>query len=488
MGKTNAEMGDLFDLPFDDEPEAPPGDGPFRRVYTVSELTAEIRSLMETTWSDVWIEGEISNCRAWNTGHVYFTLKDASAQIRAVVWRSTARQLRFRPEDGLQVIARGRLGVYEVKGEYQLVCESLEPKGLGALQLALDQLKRRLGDEGLLAPERKRPLPILPRRIGVVTSLDGAALRDILRVLARRYPTAHVVVAPTLVQGDGAAAQIAQALGRVGRVDGVDVVIVGRGGGSIEDLWAFNEEAVARAIAACPVPVVSAVGHETDWTLADLVADVRAPTPSAGAMLVVSARDEVLAHIDRLAGRVRGAIDRDLLQARSTLQRLEARPAFAGFRGRLALRGRHVAEAAAGLDRAVRDHVGRQHRRYQAARIALDAVDLRHRLAGIRARLTRAGVTLGAGITARVRHQRSRLGQVSAQLSALSPLAVLGRGYALCWTGDRRLIIRDAQDVDLGDPLVVMLRRGELRCTVNDRNLEGPADSSTDTAGDARRK
>ncbi len=485
MGTT--EVGELFDLPFeDDEPEAPADGGLVRRVYTVSELTAEIRELVETTWSDVWVEGEISNCRAWNTGHVYFTLKDASAQIRAVVWRSTARQLRFKPEDGLQVVARGRLGVYEVKGEYQFVCESLEPKGLGALQLALEQLKRKLSGEGLLAAERKRPLPTLPRRIGVVTSLDGAALRDILRVLARRYPTAHVVIAPTLVQGEGASAQIARALRRIGRLDGVDVIIVGRGGGSIEDLWAFNEEVVARAIAASPVPVISAVGHETDWTLADMVADVRAPTPSAGAMMVVQAHDEFVARIDRLAGRLNAAVSHGLLQSRSRLQRLEARPAFAGFKGRLALRGRHLAEASAALDRAARESFAVRLRRYQAVRIALDAVDLRHRLAGIRTRLTRADVVMAAGIAARVERRRSQLGQIVAQLAALSPLGVLGRGYALCWTGDHQRLIRDAGEVSAGAPVVVSLQRGELRCTVTERELNRQAGQSAGPPADAQ--
>ncbi len=480
-------MSDLLELPFDDEePEPAPGSGPIRHVYTVSELTAEIREVVETTWADVWVEGEISNCRAWNTGHVYFTLKDASAQIRAVVWRSTARHLRFRPEDGLQVIARGRLGVYEAKGEYQFVCEGLEPKGLGALQLALEQLKRRLAAEGLLAQERKRPLPTLPRRIGVVTSLDGAALRDILRVLARRYPSAHVVIAPTSVQGDGAASQIARAIERVGRVEGVDVVIAGRGGGSIEDLWAFNEEAVARAIAACPVPVVSAVGHETDWTLADFVADVRAPTPSAGAMLVVAAHDEVVARIERLEGRLASGASRAVLRARSRVQAIEARPAYAGFRGRLALRGRHLAEAVSALERAARDGVAARVRRYQSARIGLDGVDLRHRLGGIRTRLARAEVTLAAGIAAGVEKRRGRLARISAQLSAMSPLAVLGRGYALCWTDDRARLLRDAREIGIGAPLIVTLRRGELRCTVNGRDLEHGPDAIDHAAGRGR--
>jgi exodeoxyribonuclease VII large subunit len=275
-------VGDLFDTPFEDEapPEEPAAPPPAKRrtVYTVSELTSGIRALIEGAFAEVWIEGEISNCKVWNTGHMYFTLKDGGAQIKAVMFRSALRYLRFKPGDGMHVIARGRLGVYEPKGEYQIVCEHMEPHGLGALQLAFEQLKKRLQAEGLFDAARKRPLPALPRRIGIVTSLDGAALRDILKVLRRRAPNASVLIRPARVQGDDAAADVATAIRMIGRVPGVDVIIVGRGGGSIEDLWAFNEERVARAIVASPVPVVSAVGHEVDFTIADFVADLRAPT------------------------------------------------------------------------------------------------------------------------------------------------------------------------------------------------------------------
>ena len=256
--------------------------------------------MVESGFADVAVEGELSNCKLWHTGHLYFTLKDAGAQIRGVMFRSAVRQLKFKAEDGQHVVARGRISVYDAKGEYQLVCEALEPKGLGALQLAFEQLKKRLDAAGLFDPARKRPLPVLPRKIGVVTSLDGAAIRDILSVLAKRYPQAHVVIRPARVQGEGAAQDIARGLQMIARVEGVDVVIVGRGGGSIEDLWAFNEEIVARAIAACPVPVISAVGHETDVTIADFVADLRAPTPSAAAERVVpAATSSWRASIDR---------------------------------------------------------------------------------------------------------------------------------------------------------------------------------------------
>src|SRR5881227_2762056 len=246
-------MSDLFSLPFEEDRKPAQPAPPQRRVVTVSELTNAIRDLLETGFGDIWVEGEISNCRLWNTGHLYFTLKDGGAQIKGVMFRSAVRYLKFKPEDGLHVIARGRLGIYGPKGEYQLACEHLEPRGLGALQLAFDQLKRKLQAEGLFDTARKRPLPSLPRKIGIVTSLEGAALRDIINVLRRRYANAHLVIRPARVQGDGAALDIARGVRAIGRVPGVDVVIVGRGGGSIEDLWAFNEEVVARAIVRSPV-------------------------------------------------------------------------------------------------------------------------------------------------------------------------------------------------------------------------------------------
>ena len=280
-------MSDLFDLPFEDEdvPPTPAEPTPVasRRILTVTELTVRVRDLLESEFYEIWVEGELSNCRLWNTGHLYFTLKDSASQVRGFMFRSALRDLKFKPADGLKVVARGKISVYEPKGEYQLVCGHLEPQGLGALQLAFDQLKKRLQDEGLFDAARKRTLPAFPRKIGVVTSLDGAAIRDIIKVLHRRYANVQLVIRPARVQGEGAAVEIARGLAAIGRVPGVDVVIVGRGGGSIEDLWAFNEEIVARAIARCPVPVISAVGHETDVTIADFVADLRAPTPSAAA-------------------------------------------------------------------------------------------------------------------------------------------------------------------------------------------------------------
>jgi len=488
-------------LPFDDEPETPPDTrrpkpptahargsqpppavtarehsaarAPFapsvadrRRVLSVSELSARLRGVVESAFAEVWVEGEISNGRAWNSGHFYFTLKDAGAQIKGVVFRSTLRHLKFKPDDGLQVVARGRLSVYEPKGEYQLVCEHLEPKGLGALQLAFEQLKRRLAAEGLFDEARKRALPALPRRIGVVTSIDGAALRDIVRVLRRRYPNAHVVIAPTRVQGEGAAADIARALRHVSRSDDVDVVIVGRGGGSLEDLRAFNEEAVARAIAACPVPVISAVGHETDFTIADFVADLRAPTPSAAAELVVRKKDEFIAHIDRLAHRVTSAVHGQVRRLEARVHALAGRPALAGFTGRVAWRARHVSELGAALAAAARLRQARRTRQFETLRQAVTRFDPRYRLGAMRAALVTLAGRLDGATARRLHAAQSRFRGAAARLDGLSPLAVLGRGYAVCWNDERTRILTDAGALAPGDGIRVTLERGELHARV----------------------
>src|SRR5688572_8094222 len=389
-------MPGLFDEPFEDAPPlhgkheeiVPPR--PRRRVLTVSDLTAEIRTAFESSFDELWIEGEISNCRVWNTGHVYFTLKDPTAQLKAVMFRTAYRYLKFKMEDGLHVVARGRLSVYEPKGEYQLVCEHLEPHGRGALQLAFEQLKRKLHAEGLFASDRKRPIPALPRKIGIVTSLDGAALRDILKVLGRRHPNAHIVVRPVRVQGEGAADDLAKALKALAKVPGVEVIIVGRGGGSIEDLWAFNEESLARTIAACPVPVISAVGHEVDVTIADFVADLRAPTPSAAAEMVVAAKDEFCGRIERLAARLHGAMRADIQRRRAGIHLLTSRRGLAGWQARVAMRGRHVAELTHELRRAATALVARRTREDRARRSRLEARDVRRNLAAIRGRLMTA--------------------------------------------------------------------------------------------------
>lgn len=463
-------MTTLFDLPFEEPgPESGKPAGPgLRRILTVSELTGRIRTLLEETFFEIWVEGELSNCRVWNTGHMYFTLKDAGAQIKGVMFRSSLRLLRFKPHDGLRVVARARVSVYDPKGEYQIICEHLEPEGLGALQLAFDQVKQRLAAEGLFDARRKRPLPVLPRKIGVVTSLDGAAVRDIIKVLRRRYANAHIVIRPTRVQGEGAAPDIARGLMAIGQVQGVDVVIVGRGGGSFEDLWAFNEEIVARAIAGCPVPTISAIGHETDVTIADFVSDLRAPTPSAAAEMVVSRKDEVSARIDRLSHRRDAAMTSRVHRLDARLRGLQARPAYAGVRGRVAMRGRHAADLTHELRRAMHTHLSRRERSYQSWRLALETFDLRRRLGRIRTNLVAADGALSAAITRRRHAFDARLGNAAARLDSLSPLAVLARGYAVCWNADRTAVLRDASTVAVGQPVRVTLERGELTCEVKE--------------------
>jgi exodeoxyribonuclease VII large subunit len=488
-------MSSFFDLPFEEpepdrehqpEPQPKPEHAlereqeperraRRRRVLTVSQLTAGIRTLLEEQFVEVWVEGELSNCRVWNTGHMYFTLKDPGAQIKGVMFRSALRYLRFKPEDGLRVIARGRVSVYDPKGEYQIICEHLEPEGLGALQLAFEQLKQKLAAEGLFDARRKRPLPALPRKIGIVTSLEGAAIRDIVKVLRRRHPNTHVVIRPARVQGEGAALDVARAMAAIGKVKGVDVVIVGRGGGSIEDLWAFNEEVVARAIAGCAVPTIAAVGHESDVTIADFVADVRAPTPSAAAEMVVARKDDFRASIERVSGRLAIAMRTRVRRSELRLRALEGRPGYAGFRGRLAMRGRHAADLTHELRRAITASRARRERGLQALRLKLETFDLRRSLGRVRTRLMAAEGRLGTA-AARSRHAaEGRLGRAAARLESLSPLAVLARGYAVCWNTDRTAIIRDAAQATPGDEVHVTLSRGELTAQVTgtvNRNRE----------------
>jgi exodeoxyribonuclease VII large subunit len=462
-------MPGLFDEPFEEEPVFREDGAPVRarrRVVSVSEVTAGIRMAIESGFDELWIEGEISNCRVWNTGHVYFTLKDSAAQLKAVMFRSASRYLKFTIEDGIHVVARGRLSVYEPKGEYQLVCEHLEPHGRGALQLAFEQLKRKLQAEGLFAADRKRPIPSLPNKIGIVTSLDGAALRDILKVLSRRHPNAHIVVRPCKVQGDGAGDEIARALKALAKVPGVDVIIVGRGGGSIEDLWAFNEEPLARTIAACPVPVISAVGHEVDVTIADFVADLRAPTPSAAAEMVVTAKEEFAARIDRLHGRLTAAMRAGIQRRRNVVHLLTSRRGLAGWQVRVAMQGRHVSELSHALRRATTGLIARRLREHQNRAARLEAGDVRRRLAAMRGRLGAAGSRLH--VIARRVHERAeaRFTALAGRLETLSPLAVLARGYAVCWNHDRTAIIRQASAVTAGDKVRVTLHEGEIDCEV----------------------
>jgi exodeoxyribonuclease VII large subunit len=413
-----------------------------RAVLTVSELTDQLRAALEERFPAVWVEGEISNFRLYGSGHAYFTLKDAAAQLRCVLFRNRGRRIKFEPADGLHVMAFGSVEVYAQRGEYQLVIELLEPKGLGALQLAFEQLKARLQAEGLFDQSRKRALPRFPKKIGIVTSPSGAALRDMLRVIGRRFGGLHIVIAPCRVQGEGAAEEIARGLRELNALDDVDVVIVGRGGGSLEDLWAFNEEVVARAIAGSRAPVISAIGHEVDFTIADLVADLRAPTPSAAAELVVREKQAI---VDALA------------ELRERLERATARP--------LRDLERRVDEMALRLRRGAHGEWRHAAHRLELATGALRAASPVARVATGRHRLERLEARMRSEIRHALARSQHRLRAAVGRLDSLSPLAVLGRGYSLTLTPAGG-IVRSARQVKTGDDVRVLLHEGTVDCRV----------------------
>jgi exodeoxyribonuclease VII large subunit len=386
------------------------------RVFSVWELTAQIKELLETAFPTVWVEGEISNFTRAQSGHCYLTLKDDRAQLRSVMWRSTAAGVRFAMHDGLEVKCRGHLEVYAPRGGYQLVIERIEPRGMGALELALRQLRERLAREGLFDPARKRALPPFVRRIAVVTSPTGAAIHDFLQVLARRWRGADVLIVPSRVQGEGAAGEIAAAIEAVNRLsDAIDCIVVTRGGGSLEDLWAFNEEAVVRAIHASRIPIISAIGHETDVTLSDLVADVRALTPSEAAELVAPAAEDLLSHLRQFHKRIQAAM----------------RGQTSGARSRLDALARHQAY------RRPFQRIGEQARR-------LDELSLRS----------------GWQMRQLMRTARHRSDSLAARLESLSPLAVLGRGYSLTQRTSDGTVIRNAEELSSGERITTRFARG----------------------------
>jgi exodeoxyribonuclease VII large subunit len=436
-----------------------------RAVLTVTQLTEQLRAAVEERFPAVWVEGEISNFRVYGSGHAYFTLKDESAQVRAVLFRNRARRIRFEPGDGQHVLAFGGLEVYAQRGEYQLVVELLEPRGLGALQLAFEQLKARLSAEGLFAEDRKRPLPRFPKRIGIVTSPSGAAVRDILRVVGRRFAGLSIVIAPARVQGEGAAPEIAAGIADLNALGDVDVIIVGRGGGSLEDLWAFNEETVARAIAGSKVPVISAVGHEVDFTIADFVADVRAPTPSAAAELVVREKQALIDGLGDLRARLDRSMRRRLERERERVAALAGRRVLTDPARPLRDLERRLDDAGRRLRHAAAATLARAAHRLEVATAGLRGAGPRARLAGGRHRLEHLDVRLrGAAGRALVRSQH-RLGALVGRLDSLSPLAVLGRGYSLTRTPAGE-IVRDAGQVAPGAAVDVLLARGRLECRV----------------------
>ena len=489
---------------------------PQRRVMKVSELNRHIAEILAGAFPDVWIEGEISNYRPAQSGHLYFTLKDTEAQIRCVCFRDNARALKFRPEDGMQVTVRGSLGVYEARGEYQIYVSYLEPVGAGALQAAFEQLKKKLQAEGLFDASRKKPLPVLPCCIGVVTSPSGAAVRDILRVLQRRFANARVQIFPVKVQGDGAAREIAAAIQYFNRMKFAEVLIVARGGGSLEDLWAFNEEMVARAIAASEIPVVSGVGHQTDFTIADFVADFRAPTPSAAAEIVVRSRQEFDRHIaehqkhiiqrmryllsewrhrsrdlqthrgfrqlENLVRRRRQQLDdtsgalATLLQRRLLLASQRFTGARAGLlsldlRARAKLLRRRVEQREGELAAALERVAARKRRRFAAADVRFAQFDLRARVA----RLSKGLEQRSADLTVRLERvliaKSRRRDAAEVRLNERNPLRLLERGYAIAYDSAGK-VLRSPDQVAIGDDVSVRLASGSLDTTVKRKRAE----------------
>ena len=443
--------------------------GSERRIWTVRALVAAVRAHIEREYSDCWVDGEISNLRIPDSGHLYFTLKEEAAQMRVVMFRSAARLLRFRPENGLHVTVRGRITVYEERGELQIAAEFMEPQGAGALQLAFEQLKARLAAEGLFEASRKQAVPPLPRRIGMITSPQGAALRDILNILARRHHSANVLIYPAQVQGDAAAGEVMAGLRYFQQVprDGgaVEVIIIARGGGSAEDLACFNDEGLARAVAEAKIPVISAIGHETDFTIVDFVADLRAPTPSSAAELVIRSRQEIEAQAEDLQRRLERAVQYRLLMARQELTERARHGAFARTMDGIHRRAQKLDEQRFRLEKAERQILERCRRRLENVGAAVRHYDARRRLAAVRQRLEGLIANLAAATETRLLEKRGALDRRSASLEALSPVAILNRGYALVFDA-RGELVKDAARLEAGDDLSARLARGRVRARV----------------------
>jgi exodeoxyribonuclease VII large subunit len=437
---------------------------PFRYILTVSELTKEIKDILEVQFADLWVEGEISNLRVPPSGHTYFTLKDDFSQIRVVFFKSQARTLRFSPEDGLQVICRGRVSLYEKRGDYQLILEEMEPKGIGALQLAFLQLKERLEREGLFDPSRKKPIPIIPQKIGIITSPTGAVIRDMLHIIERRFENVHLLLYPVRVQGEGAASEIAEGIAYFNEQMEVDVIIVARGGGSLEDLWAFNEEEVARAIFDSQIPIISAVGHETDYTVSDFVADLRAPTPSAAAELVVREKNDVKNTLRFLEGSLESEVLQVLQESRTHLSHLNTR--LKDPRKRIQeyfLRVDDLLNRFLFLSSWIVD------RRREGHAHLLEGLLLRNpsqKVKNLRRFISETEKRLLQNIRHSIEMQKQKLEGMAGQLDSLSPLSILQRGYSITRKIPSLQILRDSAHVREGDRVEVRLFKGTLVCGV----------------------
>lgn len=451
-----------FDPPAPTKPARPAGE---RDIYSVSRLNKEVRLLLESGLPLLWLEGEISNFAAPASGHWYFSLKDSQAQVRCAMWKQRNSALRFRPKEGMLVLARARVGLYEPRGEYQLIVEHLEESGEGALKREFEKLKARLAAEGLFAAERKRPLPAVPRRIGVVTSPTGAAIHDILRVLRARYPAAGVLIYPTPVQGAAAVPEIVRAIETASRREDCDVLIVARGGGSLEDLWCFNDERVARAIAACRVPTISGIGHEVDFTIADFVADLRAPTPSAAALAAVPDRATHLQALAAFETRFGGAMGRYLRARGLALGAVAQRLQISHPGVRLAQHAQRLDDLEQRMRLALRASVVGRRQTLEALAARLWRENPRHRLEALCAHAARLGERLSAAAHAKLTALEQRLALASRTLDAVSPLATLGRGFAVVRRADGALL-RDAKDAPAGTEIEARLARGSLRARV----------------------
>jgi exodeoxyribonuclease VII large subunit len=438
---------------------------PQRRIFSVRDLVGTVRTALECEYTDIWIGGEISNYRPADSGHLYFTLKDGEAQLRIVMFRMQARLLRFRPENGMEIVARGRVTVYENRGELQLIAEYLEPKGAGALQIAFEQLKAKLAAEGLFDTERKKRIPILPAAIGVVTSPRGAAIHDMLNVLRRRHATARLLIYPAQVQGESAAGEVSSGIRYFNKSRRVDVIVIARGGGSLEDLAAFNDEGLARVISASELPVISAIGHETDFTIADFVADLRAPTPSAAAEMVISARQQIEQQIESLGRRLEHGIRYRLMLTRQRFQDLSEHRAVLRITDMIRRRQQRLDDLSGRLLTSEKDRLQGYRRRLELAAVRVRHHDLRRVFQGLQKDLEAVSAQIPRAMRAVLLNRRARWEQVGAKLNALSPLNILERGYAVVFDAFGRPLI-DSSQVSPGDELRLRLAKGAVDASV----------------------
>jgi exodeoxyribonuclease VII large subunit len=441
-----------------------------KTILTVSRLTSLLRGVLEENFEQVWVQGELSNLSLPASGHLYFTLRDAGAQLRCIMFKGSARNLKFRPADGMALIVRGRISVYDQRGEYQLICEYMEPAGIGALQLAFVQLKQRLADEGLFAERHKQELPSFPRRIGIITSPTGAAIHDIINVLKRRYASLEIVLYPVRVQGEGAALEIARAIDDMNRLGLVDVMIVGRGGGSLEDLWSFNEECVARAVFRSRIAIISAVGHETDWTICDFVADLRAPTPSAAAELVIASSIELRNRVDALNHRLCLVMETQISALFSRVNAL--RNSLHDPRTMLGHFAQRVDDFSERLHLAQSNSALRRRGNYNELQTNLMHLNPVRNVESLRQCLKLLSGQSEKLLMQKLDGSKQTFGAAAASLDVLSPLGTLSRGYAVVEKADGKIVV-DAVQLAEGDSVRLTFSRGRATCCVEQLEAAG---------------